>query len=82
MLEIFAGVPALPQREEAGDDIGLWEVVREAVCGADGGVVGAVGLAQFVGHGEGVVEVGKIYRLDDNNRKATKKYLNVKKSLL
>ena len=49
----------LPQREEFRDDFGFGEVVGEAVGGADGEVVGLVGLAQFFGHGDGVVEVGE-----------------------
>ena len=58
-VSVVPGSTALPQREELRDDLGLWEVVGEAIGGADGGVVGAVGLAQFVGHGEGIIEVGE-----------------------
>ena len=36
--------------EEAGDDVGFGSVFGEAVGLQDGGVVGAVGLAEFERH--------------------------------
>ena len=45
--------------EEGGDDVGLGEGFVEAVGVHDGLVVGLVSLAEFNGHGELVVEVGK-----------------------
>ncbi len=41
--------------EEEGDDVGLGSVFGEAVGLQDGGVVGAVGLAELVGHKSYVV---------------------------
>ena len=43
--------------EEAGDDVGFGGVFGEAVGLQDGGVVGAVGLAEFRRHCQAVVKI-------------------------
>ena len=43
--------------EEAGNDVGFRGVFGEAVCLQDGGIVGAVGLAEFGRHRHLIIEV-------------------------